>query len=131
MPTSRPLSPHLQIYRWTYTMVLSVAHRATGLVLAAGAFLAVIWLVALMRGPESYDWVVRALRSAPGLLLVAALVVSFWYHLSAGVRHLIADTGRGLERREARRGAALVLLATALGSAFTLAALAHRLWGNA
>jgi len=70
MPTSRPLSPHLQIYRWTYTMVLSVAHRATGLVLAAGAFLAVIWLVALMRGPESYDWVVRALRSAPGLLLV-------------------------------------------------------------
>ena len=74
MPTSRPLSPHLQIYRWTYTMVLSVAHRATGLVLAAGAFLAVIWLVALMRGPESYDWVVRALRSAPGLLLVGGFV---------------------------------------------------------
>ena len=130
MPTSRPLSPHLQIYRWTYTMVLSVAHRATGLVLAAGAFLAVIWLVALMRGPESYDWVVRALRSAPGLLLVAALVVSFWYHLSAGIRHLIADTGRGLERRQSRRGAVLVFLATALGSAFTLAALAQRLWGH-
>jgi succinate dehydrogenase / fumarate reductase cytochrome b subunit len=130
MPTSRPLSPHLQIYRWTYTMVLSIAHRATGLVLAAGAFVAVAWLFALMRGPESYDGLLRALRSVPGLLIVAALIISFWYHLSAGIRHLIADTGRGLERREARRGAALVFLATALGSAFTLAALAHRLWGS-
>jgi succinate dehydrogenase / fumarate reductase, cytochrome b subunit len=130
MPTSRPLSPHLQIYRWTYTMAASIAHRGTGLVLAAGAFLAVVWLVDLMRGPDSYEWLLHGLRSLPGLLFVALLILSFWYHLSAGIRHLIGDTGRGLERREARRSAALVLLATALGSAFTLAALAHRLWGN-
>ena len=130
MPSSRPLSPHLQIYRRTYTMVLSILHRATGLVLAAGAFLLVLGLIALVRGPDAYACVVRGLRSVPGLLIVAALVVSFWFHLCAGIRHLVADTGRGLERREARRGAVLVVLGMALGSAFTFAALLHRLWGN-
>jgi succinate dehydrogenase / fumarate reductase, cytochrome b subunit len=130
MPTSRPLSPHLQIYRWTYTMAVSILHRVSGLILATGALLAALWLISLMRGPDSYEALLHGLRSLPGLLFVALLILSFWYHLSAGIRHLVGDTGRGLERREARRSAALVLLATALGSAFTLAVVAHRLWGN-
>jgi len=131
MPTPRPLSPHLQIYRLTLTMVVSGVHRLSGLALSAGAFVAVLWLIALGRGPAAYGDLVRALRSAPGLLIVAALIVSFWFHLSSGIRHLIWDTGHALERREARRGAALVVLAALLGSALTLVVVAHRMWGGA
>ena len=53
----RPLSPHLQIYRWQLTSVLSILHRAAGIALSAGAILLVWWLVAAATGPETYDGV--------------------------------------------------------------------------
>jgi succinate dehydrogenase / fumarate reductase cytochrome b subunit len=119
----RPLSPHLQVYRRTYTMVLSITHRITGLALAAGLVALAAWLLALAAGPAAYgDWLVVA-GSVPGRLLLAGLVVAFCYHLAAGIRHLVFDTGRGLERRDARRSGALVVVATLLLSALALVAL--------
>jgi len=122
-PRPRPLSPHLQVYRPMYTMVLSFAHRATGLVLAAGLLCLLWWLLALAAGPEAYANVYAAMTSPPGELVVAGLVVAFWYHFCNGLRHLNWDAGRGLEKVNARRSGTLVVVATLILATLTLLAM--------
>jgi succinate dehydrogenase / fumarate reductase cytochrome b subunit len=93
----RPLSPHLQIYRWQITMVLSILHRATGIALAAGALLLAWWLIALAAGPEPYAAVQEFNGSWFGRLLLFGWTWSLFYHLCNGIRHLFWDAGRGFE----------------------------------
>jgi succinate dehydrogenase / fumarate reductase cytochrome b subunit len=98
MQTSeRPLSPHLQIYRWQLTMTLSIAHRATGIALAVGTLLLVWWLVAAATSPEAYADAAGFMRSWLGVLLLIGWSFSLFYHLCAGIRHLVWDTGYGLD----------------------------------
>jgi len=92
----RPLSPHLQVYRFQWTMALSILHRATGVALAAGALMLVCWLVALADGPEAFAAVQNFLVSWFGRLLLFGWTWSLIYHLLAGLRHLVWDTGTGL-----------------------------------
>jgi succinate dehydrogenase / fumarate reductase cytochrome b subunit len=127
---ARPVSPHLSVYRFAYTMALSITHRVTGAALAAGLPLLAYWLMAVAGGREAYD------RAAPFFdhvlvrILLLGWLAAFAYHLANGVRHLMWDTGRGLEKREARlSGAVMVLTAVALFVA--LAALALTRWGGA
>lgn len=115
-PSGRPLSPHLQVYRFTYTMATSIAHRATGIVLSAGVLLLAAWLLALASGPDAYDTTVGVLLSPPGLVVLLGVIVAFWYHTFAGVRHLVFDTGTGLGKAAARRSAALLAAATLAAS---------------
>ncbi|HUO95490.1 MAG TPA: succinate dehydrogenase, cytochrome b556 subunit [Steroidobacteraceae bacterium] len=122
-PRPRPLSPHLQVYRPMYTTVLSITHRATGLVLAAGLLCLLWWLLALAAGPEAYANVYAAMTSPPGELVVAGLVVAFWYHFCNGLRHLNWDAGRGLEKVNARRSGTLVVVATLILATLTLLAM--------
>jgi len=121
----RPLSPHLQIYRPMYTMVLSITHRATGLGLTAGLVLLAGWLWALASGPVAYARLQALLGSPPGCLVLGALVLAFWYHFCNGLRHLNWDIGRGFEKASARRSGALVVVATLALGAATLLALWH------
>ena len=93
----RPLSPHLQIYRWQLTSVLSILHRASGIVLSVGAILLVSWLGAAADGPEPYAAFQHFMGSWFGLLLLFGWSVALFYHLCNGVRHLVWDTGRGLD----------------------------------
>jgi succinate dehydrogenase / fumarate reductase cytochrome b subunit len=95
--TERPLSPHLQVYRWQLTMALSIAHRATGLALVAGTLLLVWWLVAAATGAAAYAQVQGVLRSWLGLLLLFGWSLSLFYHLCAGIRHLVWDTWHALD----------------------------------
>lgn len=98
MPTDqRPLSPHLQVYRWQLTSVLSILHRATGVALSVGAVLLVWWLVAAAAGPAPYASFQGFIGSWFGLLLLLGWTVSLFYHLCNGIRHLCWDTGQGLE----------------------------------
>ena len=115
----RPLSPHLQIYRWQLTSVLSILHRAAGVVLSAGTILLVWWLVAAASGPEAYEGVQDFLGSWLGLLLLFGWTASLFYHLCNGIRHLVWDTGHALDLASTYRGGWAVLAATA---ALTLAA---------
>lgn len=105
----RPLSPHLFIYRFAYTMATSILHRASGLALSAGLLLLAVWLVALASGPESYAAVAACLGSWPGRVLLGLVLLAFCYHFCNGIRHLLWDLGFGLERRVARRSAAAVI----------------------
>ena len=108
----RPLSPHLQIYRWQLTMWLSILHRATGIALAAGAILFVWWLGAAADGPESYAKMRWFLGSWIGLLLLFGWSVALFYHLCNGLRHLWWDTGHGLELKSVYTTGYTVLAAT-------------------
>jgi succinate dehydrogenase / fumarate reductase cytochrome b subunit len=97
MPASRPLSPHLQIYRPQITSILSVSHRATGLALSLGTLLLVWWLVALARGPEAFARAQSFVGSWFGRLLLLGWTFSLFFHLANGIRHLCWDAGYGFE----------------------------------
>src|SRR3954471_21547649 len=94
---SRPLSPHLQIYRPQITSVLSITHRITGAALAVGAIVLVWWLLAAANGPESYDRAAGFLGSFFGLLILFLWTFALWFHFCAGIRHLFWDLGYAME----------------------------------
>lgn len=108
----RPLSPHLQIYRFGYTMATSIFHRASGIALSVGLLVLVAWLMAAAAGAETYARTVAVLGAGVAQLVLAGWVVAFCYHLCNGLRHLNWDLGRGLEKPEARRSAVIVVAAT-------------------
>lgn len=100
-PQDRPMSPHLQVWRWHVTMATSILHRATGMALYVGALILAGWAVALASGPDAFG-VYRALLGSPlGLLVLFGLTVAFLYHLANGVRHLVWDSGKGFEPKTA------------------------------
>ncbi len=108
----RPLSPHLDIYRFAYTLATSIAHRATGLILTAGFAVLIYWLVAAASSADSYASAQQIVGSGPVKLLLVGWLLAFCYHLLNGIRHLNWDRVRGLERHEARRSARIVIIAT-------------------
>ena len=116
----RPLSPHLFVYKFAYTMALSILHRITGCAAAVGFLLFVWWLMALASGPDSYARAMHALSSPIAKLLLVGFVFSFVYHFCNGIRHLVWDTGRGLERAQARRSGAAVVVAAVLLTALVI-----------
>ncbi|WP_414472793.1 succinate dehydrogenase, cytochrome b556 subunit [Microvirga sp. M2] len=93
----RPLSPHLQIYRWSWTMAMSVFHRATGMALYVGIALFAIWLVALASGPSAFDAVQGFFGSPIGYLILFGYTWVLMHHMLGGVRHLVWDFGYGME----------------------------------
>jgi len=105
----RPLSPHLSVYKFTYTLTTSILNRLTGLALSAGLLLLVYWLMAVAGGAHAQARAARLLSLPLVRLVYGALIVAFCYHLIAGIRHLVWDTGRGLERAQAHRSAWLVV----------------------
>ena len=98
-PASRPLSPHLQIYRPQITSVLSIGHRATGLALGAGTIFLVWWLVAAATSDVAFATAQGFFGSWLGLLLLFGWSFSFFYHLCNGIRHLVWDAGFGFDLR--------------------------------
>jgi succinate dehydrogenase / fumarate reductase, cytochrome b subunit len=111
----RPLSPHLSVYRMSrYTLATSIFNRFTGLALSLALLLLVYWLVAVAGGGRQFARAMALLASPVMKLVYAGLIVAFCYHLVAGVRHLVWDTGRGLERAQSQRSAWLVVAASIL-----------------
>ncbi|HEY4032319.1 MAG TPA: succinate dehydrogenase, cytochrome b556 subunit [Caulobacteraceae bacterium] len=100
-PQDRPMSPHLQVWRWHVTMATSILHRATGVALYVGVLILAGWVVALASGPDAFSTYRAALGSPLGLLVLFGLTVSFLYHLANGVRHLVWDAGKGFEPKTA------------------------------
>lgn len=110
----RPLSPHLQVYRLQWTMVLSITHRITGVGLAFGTVLLVWWLIALAAGPEYFALVQGYLGSWIGRLLLFGCTWAAFYHLCNGIRHLCWDAGWGLELDAARNSGAVAVVFSVL-----------------
>jgi succinate dehydrogenase / fumarate reductase cytochrome b subunit len=112
---ARPLSPHMTIYRMSrYSLLTSFANRLSGMALSAGLLLFIYWLTSLARGAHVYARAQDVLGSGAAKLLYIGIIAAFSYHLAAGVRHLIWDTGRGLEKAQSQRSAAWVIGAALL-----------------
>ena len=98
--TSRPLSPHLTIWKWGPHMAVSIIHRVTGNGLATvGALGLVWWLMAAAIGPEAYATFVRCATSPIGYLVMVGLSWFFFQHLCSGLRHFVLDMWAGYELR--------------------------------
>jgi succinate dehydrogenase / fumarate reductase, cytochrome b subunit len=93
----RPLSPHLQIYRPQLTAITSILTRITGNALIVGVMLAVWWLLAAATSDAYFAVANGVATSWFGDLVLTGSAWALWYHLLAGVRHLIFDAGRGLD----------------------------------
>ncbi|HEU5047017.1 MAG TPA: succinate dehydrogenase, cytochrome b556 subunit [Rickettsiales bacterium] len=118
---ARPLSPHLQIYRWYITMVVSILHRVTGVALAVGTVLLVGWLWAAAYDAHCFAAIQSFLAGTVGKLLLMGWSAAFYFHFCNGIRHLFWDAGKGFELTTARRTAWLVFLATAFFTTCTWA----------
>ncbi|CAN7506160.1 succinate dehydrogenase, cytochrome b556 subunit [Phenylobacterium sp. LjRoot219] len=118
-PRARPMSPHLQVWRWHITMATSIAHRATGVALYVGALIAAAWALALASGPDAYASFQGLLGSPLGLLVMFGLTVSFFFHLANGIRHLVWDTGHGLDIKSANASGVFVFAFTAVATVVT------------
>lgn len=114
----RPLSPHLQVYRPQLTSVLSILHRATGVVLSVGMLGLVCWLLALASGADAYQGVQGFYGSFFGKLMLFGWSYALFYHLSNGVRHLVWDAGKGLSIEEVYKSGWIML-----GASFVLTAI--------
>jgi len=97
----RPLSPHMSVWRWHVTMFTSIAHRVSGVGLYLGALMAAGWAVALASGPEAYGTYTGLLGSIPGKVVLFGMTLALFYHLANGIRHLVWDTGHGLDIKSA------------------------------
>ncbi|HVI53334.1 MAG TPA: succinate dehydrogenase, cytochrome b556 subunit [Candidatus Sulfotelmatobacter sp.] len=110
---TRPLSPHLQIYRLPLLALMSITHRATGVVLSIGLLLLAYWLAAAAYGPAAYATAAALIGSPIGYLVLFGFTVALYYHLSNGIRHLLWDAGWGFEIPQAYKSGYVVLVATA------------------
>ena len=112
----RPLSPHLQIYRRSIHMMMSIVHRITGVALYFGTLLLAAWLLAAAMGPGQFALVNGLLASLPGKLVLVGYTWALIHHMFGGIRHLIWDTGRGLDLASVKRISWLTILGSLLAT---------------
>lgn len=94
----RPLSPHLQIYRWPFTMMMSIVHRATGIATTVGLLGLTWFLLALAAGPEAFADAQWWMDNILGGLVLFGFSLAFFLHGTTGIRHLFWDLGIGCEK---------------------------------
>ena len=116
----RPLSPHLEIYRPQLNSITSILNRITGNALLLGAFLLVWWLIAAAAGPEYFATVDGIVTSFIGDVIMFGSLWALWYHTLGGIRHLIWDTGRGLDIETADKMGWMIIGGSVLLTLLTL-----------
>jgi succinate dehydrogenase / fumarate reductase cytochrome b subunit len=102
MYEKNPLSPHLQIYRWHLSMILSITHRIIGVVNSVAIILICLWTISLFFGEENYEIIKNLFQSFFGKLLIISLSWSFSFHMLSEIRHLIWDLGYGFDLKIAK-----------------------------
>lgn len=115
---NRPLSPHLQIWRWGPHMFVSIMHRVSGHGLVGGLALLLWWLGALASGPQAYATFSWAMTTPIGYLVLVGISWAFFNHMMSGLRHFVLDIGAGFELKSNRTWS---ILTTVLGVVLTIA----------
>ena len=110
----RPLSPHLQVYRWPLSMALSITHRITGVGLGIGTLLLTGWLLTAATSEAGFERFQYFLGSAVGIFLLFCWSLALVFHLMTGLRHLWMDTGHGYDEKDYRNSGIAVLVGTGL-----------------
>jgi len=117
---NRPLSPHLTIYRPQMTSISSIFVRITGNALLAATLLLIAWLLAASTSAVAFAWVQCVITSWFGDLVFLLSLWALWYHMLGGLRHLIWDTGRGLELKTAERMGWMMIIGSLLLTVLTV-----------
>ena len=102
MENRNPLSPHIQIYRWHISSLVSISHRITGIINIVAITLICIWTASLILGDTNYDFINLFLTSIFGKFIVIGLAWSFSFQILSEVRHLLMDMGYGFELQTTR-----------------------------
>ena len=97
MENKKPLSPHIQIYSWNISSLISISHRITGVINILIFTLICLWIGLLMLGESNYEYIKFFLQSYFGKFLILCLTWSFIFQILSEIRHLIWDFGYGFE----------------------------------
>ena len=125
MKNDNPLSPHIQIYNWHISSLVSISHRITGIINFASLTLICFWVSCLLLGKDNYELVFIFLNSFFGKFLILAIVWSFSFQILSEIRHLFWDYGIGFELKTANITGSLVIVGS-----FTLTLLIYILGKN-
>lgn len=112
----RPLSPHLQVYRWRISMFTSIMHRASGAFLSLGTPVLAWWLIAASTGGDYFAYVSGLLATPLATFFLFCWTLAFFYHMANGIRHLFWDIGKGFEQATYRTTGWLTLVFAALAT---------------
>ena len=110
MYEKNPLSPHLQIYRWHLSMILSITHRIIGVANSVAVILICLWTISLLFGEENYENIKILFQSFFGKLLIISLSWSFSFHMLSEIRHLIWDLGYGFDLKISKITGAITII---------------------
>ena len=102
MENRNPLSPHIQIYRWHISSLVSISHRITGIINIVAITLICIWTASLILGDTNYDFINSFLTSIFGKFIAIGLAWSFSFQILSEIRHLLMDMGYGFELQTTR-----------------------------
>ena len=114
MENRNPLSPHIQIYRWHISSLVSISHRITGIINIVAITLICIWTASLILGDTNYDFINSFLTSIFGKFIVIGLAWSFSFQILSEVRHLLMDMGYGFELQTTRITGLMVIFGSFL-----------------
>ena len=109
MDNNNPLSPHIQVYRWHISSLVSISHRITGIVNISAITVICFWIFSLLLGESSYDLTKLLLQSVFGKFLILSLTWSFSFQILSEIRHLIMDLGYGFEIKTTKITGLLVI----------------------
>ena len=110
--SNNPLSPHLQIYRWHISSLLSITHRISGVINLLALMLIFFWLVALSLGENNYELFLLVINSFFGKFILIGFTWSMSFHLLSGIRHLVWDIGYGFEIKTANISGIIVIISS-------------------
>ena len=114
MDNNNPLSPHIQIYRWHISSLVSISHRITGIVNISAITIICFWIFSLLLGESSYELTKIFLQSIFGKFIIIFLTWSFSFQILSEIRHLIMDMGYGFELKTTRVSGLLVIFGSIL-----------------
>ena len=109
MDNNNPLSPHIQVYRWHISSLVSISHRITGIVNIVAITLICFWILSLLLGESGYDLTKLFLQSIFGKFIIICLTWSFSFQTLSEVRHLVMDLGYGFELKTTKITGLLVI----------------------
>ena len=108
--SNNPLSPHLQIYRWHISSLVSITHRISGIINLLALILIFFWLLVLSFGESNYELFLLIINSFFGKFILIGFVWSMSFHLLSGIRHLAWDLGYGFEIKTANISGIIVII---------------------
>ena len=116
MENNNPLSPHIQIYRWHVSSLVSISHRITGIINILAIMIICGWVASLLMGEMTYETTKIFLQSIFGKFLILGLTWSFSFQILSEVRHLFMDLGYGFELRATKITGLIVILGSFLST---------------